>query len=57
MTEEKLIKITQKWSQNAYVDNKKYEEKYKESISNNEEFWNKEGKQIKWIKEFTKITL
>ena len=55
MTEEKLIKVTQKWSEDAYVNNKKYEEKYKESIINNEKFWDKEGKKIKWIKEFTKI--
>jgi acetyl-CoA synthetase len=33
----------------------KYEQKYSQSIKNNDEFWKKEGKRITWIKPYKKI--
>ena len=33
----------------------KYQEKYSQSIKNNDEFWRKEGKRITWIKPYKKI--
>ena len=50
-----VFKVPNKWSNNAYVDKKKYEKKYKFSIQDNENFWRKEGKRIDWIKPYSKI--
>ena len=52
---ELIFKVPKKWSNNAYVDKKAYEKKYKLSIKDNEGFWKKEGKRIDWIKPYTKI--
>ena len=37
------------------IDKKKYNEMYKESISNPEKFWGKMGNRIDWINPFTKV--
>ena len=50
-----FIKIKDEWKKNALVDQKKYEELYKYSIENNENFWNEHGKRLDWIKPYTKI--
>jgi len=55
MSDEKIFKIKNEWAKEAYVNNEEYEKKYKESISENEVFWAKEGKRIDWIKPYTKI--
>ena len=52
---ELIFKVPKKWSNNAYVDKKEYEKKYKLSIKDNEGFWRKEGKRIDWIKPYKKI--
>jgi len=52
---ELIFKVSKKWSNNAYVDKKEYEKKYKFSIKDNEGFWRKEGKRIDWIKPYKKI--
>ena len=52
---ELIFKVPKKWSNNAYVDKKLYEKKYKLSIKDNEGFWRKEGKRIDWIKPYKKI--
>jgi len=54
-TKELIFKVPKKWSNNAYIDRKEYEKKYKLSIKDNEGFWRKEGKRIDWIKPYTKI--
>ncbi len=54
-TDELIFKVPKKWSNNAYVDKKKYEKKYKLSLKDNDDFWRKEGKRIDWIKPYTKI--
>ena len=50
-----LIKVSDSWSNHAYVNNSKYKKKYKLSIKENEKFWAKEGKRISWIKKYSKI--
>ena len=50
-----IFKVPKKWSNNAYINKKQYEKKYKLSIKDNESFWKKEGKRIDWIKPYTKI--
>jgi len=54
-TKELIFKVPKKWSNNAYIDRKEYERKYKLSIKDNDGFWKKEGKRIDWIKPYTKI--
>ena len=50
-----LYPIKKTWSANAMVDKVKYEEMYKDSISNNENFWSEHGKRIDWFKPYSKI--
>ena len=50
-----IFKIKKEWVKKALVNKSTYEAKYKKSIKNNEEFWNREGKRITWIKPYKKI--
>ena len=50
-----VFKVSEKWSNQAYVNKSQYEKKYNLSIKNNEDFWKKEGKRITWIKPYKKI--
>ena len=50
-----VIKVSDNWANQAYVNALKYKKKYKLSIKENEKFWAKEGKRISWIKKYTKI--
>ena len=50
-----VLKVSESWSKQAYVNKSQYEKKYKLSIKDNENFWGKEGKRISWIKPYTKI--
>ena len=50
-----IFKTQTAWQKNSYFNKKTYEEKYRESIENNEQFWAKEGKRIDWIKPYSKI--
>ena len=51
----KLIKVTDSWSNQAYANNLSYKKKYNLSIKDNDKFWKKEGKRITWIKPYKKI--
>jgi len=50
-----VIKVSDSWANQAYVNESKYKKKYKLSIKENEKFWAKEGKRISWIKKYTKV--
>jgi acetyl-CoA synthetase len=50
-----VIKVSENWSKQAFVNKAKYQKKYNLSIKDNENFWKKEGKRISWIKPYTKI--
>ena len=50
-----IIKVSDSWANQAYVNESKYKKKYKLSIKENDKFWAKEGKRITWIKKYTKI--
>jgi acetyl-CoA synthetase len=52
---DKLFKVPAEWAKNSYVNKEAYEAKYKESITDNENFWSKEGKRIHWFKPYTKV--
>ena len=50
-----VIKVSDRWSNQALVNKNKYQKKYNLSIKENEKFWRKEGKRINWIKPYTKV--
>ena len=54
-SKEIIFKVPSSFKKKALIDKKGYEEKYTESIKNNEAFWAKEGKRIDWIKPYSKI--
>ena len=41
-----VVKVSDNWANQAYVNESKYKKKYKLSIKENEKFWAKEGKRI-----------
>ena len=49
------MKIKDNWKKKALVNKEQYDELYKDSIDNNDSFWNKQGKRLNWIKDYTKI--
>jgi acetyl-CoA synthetase len=51
----KIFKVPSDWAKQALIDQKGYEQKYNESVTNNEAFWAAEGKRIDWIKPYSKI--
>ena len=56
--EKELVYKTKKdWISKATVNKSQYEKKYKTSISDNDNFWKKEGKRINWIKPYTKLKI
>ena len=50
-----LYKPSNKIVENAHINRLKYEEMYKESISNPIKFWGEHGKRIDWIKNYEKV--
>ena len=52
---ELIYKTKKEWISKAIVNKSQYEKKYNESIKDNDGFWKKEGKRIKWIKPYKKI--
>ena len=50
----RLMEIKDHWKKNALVDEKKYLSMYKDSIENNENFWNQQGGRINWKKKYSK---
>ena len=49
------MKILDSWKSDALVTKDQYESMYLDSINNNDEFWNKHGERISWIKKYSKI--
>ena len=50
-----LYKPSNKIVENAHINKSKYEEMYKESISNPIKFWSEHGKRTDWIKNYEKV--
>ena len=55
MSENEKFEVSSEWSAEAQINTNKYNEWYKNSLNNNEEFWNEHGKRIDWIKPYTKV--
>ena len=49
------MKILDHWKSEATLNNQEYKKLYKESIEENEKFWNRQGDRIKWKKRYSKI--
>jgi acetyl-CoA synthetase len=54
-SKELIIKTRPEWIKSSLATKSKYQDKYSQSIKNNNEFWRKEGKRITWIKPYKKI--
>ncbi len=52
---ELIIKTKPAWIKSSLASKIQYQEKYSQSIKNNDAFWKKEGKRITWIKPYKKI--
>ena len=50
-----MYSINKEWELCSKINKKEYNDKYQNSIKNNEAFWKEEGKRLNWIKEYTKI--
>ena len=48
------MEIKDHWKKNALVDENKYLSMYKDSIENNEKFWDQQGDRINWKKKYSK---
>ena len=52
---EVIFKTKPEWIKSSLANKLQYQNKYKDSIKNNNAFWKKEGKRITWIKPYKKI--
>jgi acetyl-CoA synthetase len=50
-----LIPVSPEWAKRAYVDEGKYRDLYKASVSDPVAFWREQGQRLQWIKPYTKI--
>ena len=49
------MKIKQNWIEEGKINKEEYSLMYKDSINNNENFWQKHAQRIDWFKKFTKV--
>ena len=54
-SQELIIKTKPEWIKSGIANKSQYQNRYNESIKNNNAFWKKEGKRIDWIKPYKKI--
>ncbi len=54
-SQELIFKTRPEWIKAGLANKSQYQNKYNESIKNNNVFWKKEGKRITWIKPYKKI--
>ena len=52
---EVVIPVPDEWKKRAYIDAKKYEQWYADSIADPEGFWRRQGRELQWIKPFEKV--
>ncbi len=52
---DKVYDVPAEWAKNAWVDKAKYEEMYKRSLNDPQDFWAEHGKRIDWFTPFTKV--
>ena len=54
-SQETVFKIKPEWIKSSLANKSQYQNRYNESIKNNNAFWKREGKRISWIKPYKKI--
>jgi acetyl-CoA synthetase len=52
---EVVIPVPDEWKKRAYIDAKKYEQWYADSIADPEGFWRRQGRELQWIKPFEMV--
>jgi len=55
MTDSKVFPVSDALAKEAWADNAKYLEMYKQSVENADGFWGEHGKRIDWIKPYTQV--
>jgi len=55
MTDSKIFPVSDELAKEAWADNAKYLEMYKQSVEDADGFWGEHGKRIDWIKPFTQV--
>ena len=55
MSKEKVYKVLESAKESALINQKDFEDQYRQSISNPDKFWREHGKRIDWVKPYTKI--
>jgi len=50
-----MMEIKNNWKKEALVNKNQYNEMYKESLNDNDGFWDKQGSRLDWIKKYSKI--
>jgi len=55
MTESNVFPVPDDVAKEAWADNAKYLEMYKQSVEDPEGFWGEQGKRLDWIKPYTKV--
>ena len=52
---DKVYGVPAEWASRAWVDDRKYQEMYKRSVSDPVGFWGEMGKRLDWIKPYSKV--
>ncbi|MDB5569511.1 MAG: acetyl-CoA synthetase [Hyphomicrobiales bacterium] len=52
---EKIYSVSPEWASRAFVDEAKYADMYRASVSDPAAFWGQQGKRLDWIKPYTKV--
>jgi acetyl-CoA synthetase len=52
---EKVYGVPAEWAKRAFIDDARYREMYRRSISDPDGFWGEHGKRIDWSKPYTKV--
>ncbi len=50
-----LLPVSADWAKRAFVDEGKYRDLYKASVSDTTAFWREQGKRVDWLKPYTKV--
>ncbi|MEE2996834.1 MAG: AMP-binding protein, partial [Pseudomonadota bacterium] len=55
MSDNELFPVPAEWAKRALVDESGYQEMYRQSVEDPENFWGEQGKRIDWIQPYTKV--
>lgn len=55
MSEPHIFPVEKEWSDRAFIDEKEYHRRYRQSIEDTEEYWRQEGLRLDWIKLYNKV--